>query len=232
MTNIEKILNLFAENDFEISTEQAEKFALLTDFMHEYNQNVNLTAITDFDEVIVKHYFDSALPLKFVDLPQNATIIDIGTGAGFPALPMLILRPDLKFTLVDSLNKRIVYLQKALELLELSAETVHSRTEELAVKRRENYDFATARAVANLPVLCEYCMPYVKVGGCFIAMKGAESEVELAENAVKLLGGTVEKDISYNLPTGDKRNLILIKKLSQTPTKYPRNAGIIKKKPL
>lgn len=232
MNKKEKLINLFASSGFDLNDFQAEQFLKLTDFMLDYNEKVNLTAITDYDDVIMKHYLDSVLPMKYFEIPEKSTIIDIGTGAGFPAVPMLILRPDLKFTLVDSLNKRIVYLKQLLDLLSISGETVHSRTEDLAAKRRESYDFATARAVANLPVLCEYCLPYVKRGGHFLAMKGAEDETLQSTNAIKLLGGRLKFKREYCLPNGDSRNLIVIKKISQTSTKYPRNAGVIKKKPL
>lgn len=226
--------NKFEQAGIPITDEQEEKLRKLMDFMLEYNKNVNLTRITEYDEVIEKHYIDSILPLKLFDVPRGTSFADIGTGAGFPSLPMKIYRPDLRFTLIDSLNKRITYLDKATELIGEPCTTVHGRSEELARKPqyRDSFDFATARAVAQLNVLCEYCLPYVKVGGYFLALKGAESETELAENAIKKLGGKLENVIEYSLPSGDKRALVVIKKVSETPKQYPRASGVMAKRPL
>lgn len=230
------MLEKFQNAGIEITPEQAEKLQTLTDFMLEYNKNVNLTRITEPDEVIEKHYIDSILPLKLFDVPCGTSVVDIGTGAGFPSLPMKIYRPDLKFTLIDSLGKRITYLNLVCEKLGISCETLHARSEEAArnKKYRESFDFATARAVAALNVLCEYCLPYVKVGGYFLALKGAEgeNETENAKNAIERLGGNLENVIKYQLPSGDKRCLVVIKKVKETPSAYPRNGGVIAKKPL
>ena len=228
------MIEKFRQCGIEITPEQEEKLRILMDFMLEYNKNVNLTRITEYDEVIEKHYIDSILPLTMVDVPRGTKFVDIGTGAGFPSLPMKIYRPDIEFTLIDSLGKRITYLDKACEKIGLSCETVHARSEEAArnKKYRDSFDFATARAVAALNVLCEYCLPYVKKGGYFLALKGAEDETETAKAAIEKLGGKLEKVEKYALPSGDKRCLVVIKKISDTPSVYPRASGVISKKPL
>lgn len=213
---------------------QAEQLKTLMDFMLEYNKNVNLTRITEYNEVIEKHYIDSILPLTMINVPRGTKCADIGTGAGFPSLPMNIYRPDLKFTLIDSLGKRITYLDLACEKIGLNCKTIHARSEEAAKKPelREKFGFVTARAVAALNILSEYCLPYVEKGGVFAALKGAEDERELGENAIKKLGGEIEDVIKYNLPCGDNRNLIIIRKVKETPSTYPRAGGVIAKRPL
>lgn len=229
---IEKIIEYFNKAEINISHKMAEKFECLTEFMLEYNEKVNLTAIKDFDDIIIKHYIDSVLPIKLTEIPLNSSIIDVGTGAGFPSIPMMIYRSDLNFTLCDSLNKRCTYLKLACEKLGLNPEIIHSRSEDLGRKTREKFDFSIARAVASMPVLSEYCIPFVKVGGKFIAMKSVNEEIGAAENSIKLLGGKVENNITYTLPNGDNRLLVLVKKISQTPPKYPRPSSVIAKKPL
>ncbi|MGN0655753.1 MAG: 16S rRNA (guanine(527)-N(7))-methyltransferase RsmG [Ruminiclostridium sp.] len=228
------MIEKFRQSGIEITPEQEERLRILMDFMLEYNKYVNLTRITEYDEVIEKHYIDSILPLTMVDVPRGTKFVDIGTGAGFPSLPMKIYRPDIEFTLIDSLGKRITYLDKACEKIGLPCETVHARSEEAArnKKYRDSFDFATARAVAALNVLCEYCLPYVKKGGYFLALKGAEDETEVAKEAIEKLGGKLEKVEKYALPSGDKRCLVVIKKISETPSVYPRASGVISKKPL
>ena len=196
--------------------------------MAEYNKNVNLTSITEFEDVVMKHFIDSVLPFVMIGIAEGASFIDVGTGAGFPALPLLIVRPDLKATLCDSLGKRCTYLELAIGKIGASAEVIHARGEELGRKRRERYDLATARAVAALPVLTELCLPFVKVGGEFIALKSVNENV----NAIKQLGGRLDRSLDYMLPNGDGRRLAIIKKISQTPTKYPRSYANITKKPL
>lgn len=217
-----------------IDERQAEQLKNLMDFMLEYNKNVNLTRITEYNEVIEKHYIDSILPLTMINVPRGTKCADIGTGAGFPSLPMNIFRPDLKFTLIDSLGKRITYLNLACEKIGLSCKTIHARSEEAAKKPelRESFGFVTARAVAALNVLSEYCLPYVEKGGIFAALKGAEDEKELGEKAIKKLGGEIEDIIKYKLPCGDNRNLIIVRKISETPKNYPRAGGVIAKRPL
>lgn len=226
------VTDKFAESGITITAEMAEKLVRLCDFMVEYNKNVNLTSITEFEEVVVKHFVDSVLPFFMVDIPQGSSFIDVGTGAGFPALPLLVVRPDLKGTLCDSLNKRCVYLELACREIGVKAEIIHARSEELGRKKRECFDFATARAVAAMPVLSEYCVPFVRVGGSFIALKSVNEDIESAEGAVAKLGGKIELIKDYNIPNGDKRRLVVVKKISQTPTKYPRNSANIAKKPL
>lgn len=228
----EKIIELFKAVDILINDRQAERFKILYEFMTEYNKNVNLTSIIEFEDVIMKHFIDSVLPFTMFDIPEGASFIDVGTGAGFPSLPLLIYRPDLKATLCDGLGKRCTYLELAIKKIGISAEIIHARGEELGRKRREMYDLVTARAVAAMPVLTELCLPFVKVGGKFAALKSVNEDVNAAENAVKILGGKIDIIKDYELPNGDDRRLVIIKKISQTPTKYPRNYANITKKPL
>ncbi len=229
---IQFVIDKFAESGITITAEMAEKLVRLCDFMVEYNKNVNLTSITEFEEVVVKHFVDSVLPFFMVDIPQGSSFIDVGTGAGFPALPLLVVRPDLKGVLCDSLNKRCIYLELACKEIGVRAEIIHARSEELGRKKRECFDFATARAVAAMPVLSEYCVPFVRVGGSFIALKSVNEDIESAAGAVAKLGGKIELIKDYNIPNGDKRRLVVVKKISQTPTKYPRSSANIAKKPL
>lgn len=227
-----KIIEAFASANIEISERQAEQFRILYEFMVEYNKNVNLTSITDFDDVIIKHFVDSVLPFTMFEFDKSSSFIDVGTGAGFPSLPLLIMFPALKGTLCDSLGKRCTYLELACGKIGVDAEIIHARGEELGRKRRERYDLATARAVAALPVLAEFCLPFVKVGGKFAALKSVNEDVDAAQNAFRQLGGKTEKTLDYKLPNGDNRRLVLVKKISQTPTKYPRSFANITKKPL
>lgn len=213
--------------------EQLDRFA---DMLVETNQTMNLTAITDADGVCIKHLLDSLLIFKYVSFPRQAAVIDVGCGAGFPSMPMLIARNDLQMTFLDSTGKKLRFIETCLEQLGLQGETLHARAEEQSRKNvsRETYDFAVARAVANLSSLCELTLPFVKVGGSFVAMKGKEGEEELerAAVAIKALGGTCEALHKFTLPDGSERCVIRIKKISQTPTKYPRTATAITKKPL
>lgn len=229
-----KMLEQFAKAGITLTEFQVKQLETLTDFMLEYNKNVNLTRITEPNEVIKKHYIDSILPLTMVDVPRGTLCADIGTGAGFPSLPMKIYRPDLEFTLIDSLGKRITYLDLACEKLGISCRTIHARSEEAAKKPelRDSFGFVTARAVAALNVLCEYCLPYVKKGGIFAALKGSEDETKLAENAIKKLSGEITDVKNYKLPSGDARQLVIIKKISDTPPQFPRAGGVIAKRPL
>ncbi|MBR5089877.1 MAG: 16S rRNA (guanine(527)-N(7))-methyltransferase RsmG [Ruminiclostridium sp.] len=224
----------YVECGIELSGTQSDMLDKLADYMVQYNRNVNLTRITEPDEIVEKHYIDSILPLTMVDVPRGTKVIDVGAGAGFPSLPMKIYRPDLEFTLLDSSNKRIAYLESACELLGLKCETIHARGEDLGrdEKYREKFGIAVARAVAGLNVLCEYCLPFVAVGGSFLALKGEKEETEEAQNAVKTLGGEITEVKKYSLPGGDKRNLVVIKKVSPTPKQYPRVSAKIAKKPL
>lgn len=220
----------------ELDDTALERFYVYYEMLVDYNTRMNLTAITEEYEVIVKHFCDSLYLLSKCQVKEGAKVIDVGTGAGFPGLPLLIARPDIKLTLLDGLNKRLVFLRDVLDKLELDAEIVHSRAEEGAQdkKYREKYDVATSRAVARLNVLSEYCLPYVKKGGVFIAMKGpaAGEEAKEAANALRLLGGTVRSSQEYTLSDESSRTLITVEKTSPTPAKYPRHNSKIKKQPL
>ena len=232
MEKIEYILKEFDKCDISLSKEQGEKLLKLYEFLIEYNEKVNLTAITDFEEVVIKHFVDSILPFSKLSIDKGASFIDVGTGAGFPSIPLLIYRPDLEGTLLEALNKRCVFLEAACELVGVKAKVVHGRAEDYVKDKREQFDIATARAVAAMPVLCEYCLPYVKTGGRFVALKSVNENSEESENAIKILGGKTEQILDYEITNGDNRRLFIIKKISQTPTKYPRNPSMIKKKPL
>ena len=232
MERIEFIISEFQKCNIELSQDKADKLLKLYEFLVEYNQNVNLTAITDFEEVVVKHFIDSVLPFSMIDIKENSSFIDVGTGAGFPSIPLMIVRPDLKGTLLEALNKRCVFLEKACKLTGVDAKVVHGRAEDYTKEKREAFDFATARAVAAIPVLCEYCIPYVKTGGRFIALKSVNEDESQCEKAVKVLGGKIEKIKDYTITNGDSRRLFVVEKIGHTPTKYPRNPSTIKKKPL
>lgn len=233
LPNFELCCAEFEKYSLILSTEQYDKFNKYAEFLVEYNKNVNLTAITEPKEILIKHFIDSCLILKYVDLPQNSSIIDVGTGAGFPSVPLKIMRPDLKITLLDSLAKRITFLEKLCDLINIEAEFIHGRAENIAqmAEYRENFDFSCARAVANLSILSEYCIPFVKVGGNFISMKGPNEQPSDSNNSIKLLGGNIKTIHSYSLEN-DARIIVEIEKISHTPTKYPRNSSQIKKKSL
>lgn len=232
MERIEFIISEFQKCNIKLSQDKADKLLKLYEFLVEYNQNVNLTAITDFEEVVVKHFIDSVLPFSMIDIKENSSFIDVGTGAGFPSIPLMIVRPDLKGTLLEALNKRCVFLEKACELTGVDPKVIHGRAEDYAKEKREAFDFATARAVAAMPVLCEYCIPYIKTGGRFIALKSENEDETQCEKAVNVLGGKIAEIKDYTITNGDSRRLFIIDKVSQTPTKYPRNPSMIKKKPL
>ncbi len=202
----------------------------------ETNKTLNLTAITEPDEILYKHFIDSLSLLTVIDLKEGAKVIDVGTGAGFPGVVLLIARPDIKITLMDGTNKRLNFIRSVLDEIGLDAEILHSRAE-LAGKDkayREKFDLVTARAVANMNTLSEYCMPFVKVGGIFAPMKAAKADEELdsAEGAIKLLGGKVDKVCHLDIANCGERCIIITKKISQTPPKYPRASAQISKKPL
>jgi len=229
------VKKLCDEKGIIIDTNAPVRLEQYAEMLVEKNKVMNLTAITEPEEIAVKHFFDSLLPLKYLDIPKGAKIIDVGTGAGFPGMVLKIARPDIELTLLDSLNKRLVFLSEVCDALELEAEIVHGRAEEKAGgNMRESYDFAFARAVAQLNVLSEYCLPYVKVGGSFIAMKGkkAAEELEEAKKAIAVLGGKVTQFIEDSLPGGDERGTVIIKKISQMSPKYPRAGGKIAKSPI
>lgn len=234
LSDFEHCQKVFENEGLELSQEQYKKFCIYADFLVEYNKMVNLTAITDSEGILVKHFLDSVLLLKYTEIPQGARLIDVGTGAGFPSVPLAIMREDLEITLLDSLNKRIVFLEKLTEKLGVEAECIHGRAEDIAKNPlyREKFDVAVARAVANLQILAEYCMPFVKTGGKFIAMKGTGEDLTLAINAVKTLGGEISQDIDYTIPENNARKIAIITKNISTPAKYPRISAKIKSKPL
>ena len=201
----------------------------------EKNKVMNLTAITEPADVATLHFLDSVAMLKEIDL-SGKTVVDVGTGAGFPGMPLRIVCPAIRMTLLDSLNKRIDFLKEVCdELGYTDVDCVHGRAEEFAAKHRESFDFATSRAVANFQLLTELCLPLVKVGGTFIAMKSVESDEELkaAEKAISILGGQVDRTVDYQIPGTDvTHRLVFIKKIKETPKKYPRAFAKIKKNPL
>lgn len=206
-----------------------------SDALVERNKVMNLTAITEPSEIATLHFLDCAALLTLADL-KGKSVVDVGTGAGFPGMPLKILEPSIHMTLLDSLNKRIDFLKEVCADLGLTdVECVHSRAEEFAAQHREQFDFATSRAVANLQVLSELCLPLVKVGGCFLAMKSVDSddELEQAKKAIAVLGGKLEKVFDYPIPNTDIRHrLVMIRKVKPTPAKYPRIFAKIKKTPL
>ena len=219
-----------------IEEKSCKKFEQYYDLLIKWNEKINLTAITKPEDVAVKHFEDSLSVLKYVDIEASSKIIDIGTGAGFPGIPIKIARDDINLTLLDSLNKRLVFLQNVCNNLNISAQTLHSRAEEASKKDeyREKYDFAISRAVAQLNLLSELCLPYVKKGGCFVAMKGPDvwEELKNAENAIKVLGGKIKEVKEFNLSDNSGRTLIVIEKIKNTPEKYPRHGNKLKSSPL
>ena len=234
---IEEIAPLCSDFGIELNENKIKQLNLYGNLLLEWNEKINLTAITEPQAVLYKHFYDCILFLKNVEVPQNATLIDVGTGAGFPGMVLKIVRPDLKVTLLDSLNKRLIFLNDVIEKLGLEAiETVHLRAEEAGKSKlhREKYDIATARAVASLPVLLEYCVPLVKVMGQFVAMKGpsAEEEARESQNAQKVLGVEKPTIIFETLTGNESRAFVSFKKISQTPPKYPRKPNDISKQPL
>ncbi len=223
----------FEENGLSLSTEVYEKLDIYADMLVETNKVMNLTAITEPEDVLVKHFIDSIAITRFAKFEDGMKVIDVGTGAGFPLLPVKIYMPGLKITLLDGLNKRIKFLTDVCEKIGVEAECIHERAELLAKKDeyREKYDIATARAVSAMPELSEYCLPFVKKGGIFCAMKGPSEDISTAANALKLLGGKIEKDEHYEI-NGEQRRVVVVKKTAPCPPKYPRASGKIKSKPL
>ena len=221
---------------WEYSDEIGNRLDSYAEMLVEWNKRINLTAITEPDDIVIKHFLDSILLLKAAELPKDATLIDVGTGAGFPSLPVCVVRNDLHPTLLDSLNKRLIFLEEVCKNIKVNAKFVHARAEEAGQKReyREQYDIATARAVAHLRELSEYCLPFVKEGGIFVALKGYEIEDELeeAKYAISQMGGKVETIQKYELPRDNKRSIVVVRKFRQTPAKYPRRSAKIKKSPL
>ena len=221
-----------------ISEEQTQQFFDYKSLLLQWNEKMNLTAITDESEVVIKHFADSVSILSAVNIENGAKIIDVGTGAGFPGLPVKIVRPDLKVTLLDSLNKRIGFLNEVCtQLHHENVDNIHARAEDggQSTELREKFDYCLSRAVANLAVLSEYCLPFVKVGGSFISLKGPDvaQEVNEGETAIKKLGGRVEQVIKIEIPNSDiTHSLVIIKKIGKTPKLYPRKAGTASKNPI
>lgn len=233
----EVLLEVAKESQIELDATAVEKLNRYYELLVEWNQKMNLTALTEPYDVALKHFCDSILLLKFADIKEGSSLIDVGTGAGFPSVPIKIVRPDIRLCLLDSLNKRLVFLNEVVNELSLAdVKIVHSRAEDGARKPelREKFDYATSRAVAQLNTLSEYCLPYVKKGGAFLSMKGKYSEEEIANSkkAIKLLGGKIEKVDTYNLIDSSERTIINVRKIDKTDKLYPRTSAKIKSKPL
>ena len=232
-----KIFNNYLEKlDLKLTEKQIEKFYNYMNLLIEWNKKINLTAIVEPKDIILKHFIDSLTIVKYIK--KGETIIDVGTGAGFPGIPLKIVRDDLKITLADSLNKRINFLNEVINKLDLkNIETIHTRAEELGKnkKYREKFDIATSRAVANMSTLSEYLIPFIKVEGKCICMKSSDIDTELenAKNAINILGCKIESKDKFNLPNSDLgRSVIILKKVKNTPSKFPRKAGTPAKGPI
>ena len=221
---------------FELNVSQKNKFNKYLELLQEWNNKINLTAITEKEEIELKHFYDSLTISKYIK--SESSLIDVGTGAGFPGIPLKIKDESIKLTLLDSLNKRLIFLEEVEKKLELkNVVNIHGRAEDYGKdkKYREKYDYATSRAVARLSVLVEYLLPFVKVGGYCICMKGPniEEEIKDAEKAIRVLGGEIEKIDNFKLENDEnERNIIIIKKIKNTPKQYPRKAGIPTKEPI
>lgn len=231
----EELLDLAKKIGINLNHKMLEQFSMYKSLLKEWNEKINLTAITDDQEIILKHFIDSLTIEKY--LKNKSKMIDVGTGAGFPGIPLKIVREDINITLLDSLNKRLIFLEDVTQSLGLeNVQIIHGRAEDLGNHRefREKYDIAVARAVANLAVLAEYCLPFVKEGGIFICMKGNNiEEIEDAKNAIEKLGGKIDKIDRIYLPdTNIERNIIVIYKEKSTPKGFPRKAGIPSKNPI
>lgn len=232
----ETLIKATNELGIDLTENQLEQFELYYQLLIEWNEKINLTAITDPEGVAVKHFADSLSILNYVTVPQNAKVIDIGTGAGFPGIVLKIVRPDIDLTLLDSLKKRFLFLEDVLNKLNLTAEFIQGRAEDFGqdIDYRETFDLAVSRAVAQLNTLSEYCLPFVRLSGKFVAFKGSNTEeITSATHAIQTLGGKLIKAHTFELPfDGGARTLVEIEKVQPTPEKYPRNNGRIKAKPL
>ncbi len=238
MSSIDTFVSGCSEFGINLSDYQKSQFILFKELLKEWNEKINITAITEDKEIDIKHFLDSVSIFKTGKIYANLSIIDIGTGGGFPGVPINIIDPRCDVTLFDSLNKRLIFLDEVIDKLELkNIRTVHGRAEEFGRKKeyRQKFDIATSRAVASLNTLCEYALPFVKVGGYFIAMKGpdVDEELENSEEAIKILGGEIKEKIEVTLPFSDiVHTLVVIRKRGTTPAKYPRGGGNPKKNPL
>ena len=234
--NLDQFKKGLSNLNIDLTEKQIEQFLKYYEILVETNKVMNLTAITEFDEVIEKHFLDSLSLVRVFDLNRNVKILDLGTGAGFPGIPLKIAFPEIDIVLADSLNKRVKFLNEVVETLQLKqVETVHGRAEELAKnkKYREQFDLCTSRAVANLSSLSEYCIPFVKEGGKFISYKSGEieEEVDQAKRAIHVLGGKLDRVYKFDLHE-QKRSFVIIEKVKKTPAVYPRKAGTPTREPL
>lgn len=236
MINKEMLRSGAYEYGVELDETALDRFDRYAELLCEWNTFMNLTAIKEPDEIVKKHFIDSLSLLSAVRIPEGSSLIDVGTGAGFPGIPLLIARNDLKVTLLDSTNKRLEFIKAVLESTGLSAQVVHMRAEDAGRNKdfREKFDFATARAVSNLRDLSEYCLPFVRIGGYFVPMKSAKTDEETAEakKAISVLGGKIADIKSFELDGAGQRTVLLIKKISQTPTNYPRPSAKMAKFPI
>ena len=237
MGEIKKIMaEYLPKYKIDITDKQLDQFEKYAEILKEWNEKINLTAITLNNQIAIKHFIDSLLVLKSVSIEQGSSVIDIGTGAGFPGIPLKIVRPDIKLTLIDSLNKRINFLNFLLDELELSAVTEHGRAEDLARNNdfREKFDIATARAVAQMNILSEYCLPFVKTKGVFVALKSNNVEIELenSKKSIDILGGSFENINNFILPDESCRSIVTIRKIRKIDKEYPRSSAKISKKAL
>ena len=236
MINKELLLNTIKQFSLTLDDAAFSRLDTFAEMLVEANKSFNLTAITEPDEMTVKHFADCLSLFAYVDIPENSSIIDVGTGAGFPGMVLLLARPDIKMTFLDSLNKRLNFIESVLKETGVKAEILHARAEDAGKDDgyREKFDFATARAVADLSVLSEYCLPFVKLGGSFISMKSADTddEIENAKGAIGVLGGEIKSVNSFNLVENMPRKIVEIKKISQTPTQFPRTSKKITKSPI
>lgn len=239
MNNNLSILEMCCKDfNLELSETQKQQFIQYYDLLIEWNKVMNLTGITQWEEVLLKHFADSLAVVKVMDMSSISSLIDVGTGAGFPGLPIKIMFPHIQVTLLDSLNKRLNFLNEVIQKLGLeNITTVHGRAEDVARKaeHRDTYDMSVSRAVSNLASLTEYCLPYVKPGGCFISYKSGnvEEEIKEAQKAIQTLGGRLTPPVTFTLGDTDiSRSLIKVEKISPTPKKYPRKAGVPTKEPI
>ena len=234
MIDKNRLCSLAKENGIILDDTALDRFDTYAELLVEWNGKMNLTAITEPEEIEVKHFLDCLMLPKYFNLDYIQTVIDVGAGAGFPSVPLLIYKPDLCLTMMDAINKRLTFLDTAVHALGLEAQLIHERAEAAGQDEnyREKFDLATARAVAPMNVLAEYCLPFVKVGGFFVALKGSNDDTEEAKNAIATLGGEIVDNISYKLNCTEPRSIVVIKKISQTPTQFPRKSKKISTKPL